>query len=72
VLAVPESAIVRHEGRVFVFVVEGNDKFVPRDVAIGPTIDSWVEIHSGLTEGDRIAVAGTFVLKSELLLEAVE
>lgn len=72
VLAVPESAIARHEGQVFVFIAEGKDDFVPRDVTIGATIDSWVEIRSGLSEGDRIAIAGTFILKSELLLEAEE
>ena len=72
VLAIPDSAIVRHEGRVFVFVETGPREFTARDVTVGLTVDPWVEIKSGLSTGDRIAIAGTFVLKSELLLEPEE
>ncbi|MBS0202879.1 MAG: efflux RND transporter periplasmic adaptor subunit [Planctomycetes bacterium] len=68
-LAVPDSAVVRHEGRVFVFVVTGASEYVPRDVTLGLSVDPWVEIKSGLKPGDKIAVGGTFMLKSELLLE---
>ncbi len=71
-LAIPDSALVRHEGRTFVFVEAGPREFVARDVVVGATIDPWVTITSGLTAGDRIATAGTFVLKSELLLEPEE
>jgi cobalt-zinc-cadmium efflux system membrane fusion protein len=72
VLAVPDSAIVRHEGRIFVFVATGPAEFTPRDITVGLSVDPWVEVKSGLVEGDRIAVSGTFVLKSELLLEPEE
>ena len=68
-LTVPDSAVVRHEGRVFVFVMSGTNEYVPRDVTLGLNVDPWVEIKSGLKAGDKIAVGGTFLLKSELLLE---
>jgi cobalt-zinc-cadmium efflux system membrane fusion protein len=71
-IAIPESALVRHEGRTFVFIDAGTRDFVVRDVVVGQTIDAWIEIKSGLAAGDRIAVAGTFQLKSELLLEPEE
>lgn len=71
-LAVPESSIVRHDGRVFVFLATGPAEFTPRDVTPGLTVDSWVEIKSGLSAGDRITISGTFALKSELLLEPEE
>lgn len=68
-LTVPDSAVVRHEGRVFVFVMSGTNEYAPRDVTLGLNVDPWVEIKSGLKAGDKIAVGGTFLLKSELLLE---
>ena len=68
-LAIPDSAIVRHEGRVFVFVETGPREFTTRDITTGLTVDPWVEIKSGLSTGDRIVIGGTFILKSELLLE---
>ncbi len=71
-LAIPDSALVRHEGRTFVFVEVGPREFETRDVVVGSSIDPWVAITSGLTTGDRIATSGTFVLKSELLLEPDE
>lgn len=71
-LAIPDSALVRHEGRTFVFIAIGPREFEVRDVVVGPSIDPWVVITSGLSAGDRIATSGTFVLKSELLLEPEE
>jgi len=71
-IAIPDSALVRHEGRSFVFVEAGPREFAVRDVVVGQTIDPWIEITSGLAAGDRIAIAGTFQLKSELLLEPEE
>ena len=68
-LTVPDSAVVRHEGRVFVFVMSGTNEYVPRDVTLGLNVEPWVEIKSGLKAGEKIAVGGTFLLKSELLLE---
>jgi len=71
-LVIPNSALVRHEGRTFVFVEVGPRDFEARDVVVGLSIDPWVAITSGLAVGDRIATSGTFVLKSELLLEPEE
>jgi membrane fusion protein, heavy metal efflux system len=71
-LAIPDSALVRHEGRTFVFAEVGPREFEARDVVVGLSIDPWVAITSGLNAGDRIATSGTFVLKSELLLEPDE
>jgi len=71
-LAIPDSALVRHEGRTFVFVEVGPREFETRDVIVGASIDPWIAIASGLNAGDRIATSGTFVLKSEMLLEPDE
>jgi membrane fusion protein, heavy metal efflux system len=68
-LAIPVSALVRHEGRTFVFVPVGSREFRVREVTVGLTMEPWIEVTSGLGAGDRIVVSGTFQLKSELLLE---
>jgi multidrug efflux pump subunit AcrA (membrane-fusion protein) len=69
VLAVPASAIVEHEQTRFVFVAEGLDTFRRVDVFTGLETPDWVEIKSGLDAGQNVVDAGTFALKSELLLE---
>jgi hypothetical protein len=69
VLAVPATAIVDHEQARFVFVADAPDTFRRVDVMTGVETPAWVEITRGLQEGDRVVDQGTFVLKSELLLE---
>jgi cobalt-zinc-cadmium efflux system membrane fusion protein len=71
-IAVPESAVVRSEGRTYVFVATSAHEFTPRDVTLGMTVDPWVEVKAGLAVGDQIAISGTFLLKSEMLLEPEE
>jgi cobalt-zinc-cadmium efflux system membrane fusion protein len=69
VLAVPAAAIVDHEQSRFVFVADAPDTFRRVDVATGVVTPEWVEITRGLQAGDKVVDQGTFVLKSELLLE---
>lgn len=69
VLLVPETAVQDHEGKSFVFVHAGGDRFVRRDVVTGRTSDGLVEITDGLKDGEPVAVTGGFVLKSRLLAE---
>jgi len=69
VLAVPAGAIVQHEGLTFVFVAQDENTFHRVDVTTGTSNSEWIEITSGLTEGQNIVDGGTFLLKSELLLE---
>ncbi|HEY4260167.1 MAG TPA: efflux RND transporter periplasmic adaptor subunit, partial [Schlesneria sp.] len=71
-MAVPESAVVRSEGRTYVFVATSAHEFTPRDVTLGITVEPWIEVKSGLAAGDQIAISGTFLLKSEMLLEPEE
>jgi len=72
VIAVPESAVTRHDGSAFVFVSQGDREF--REVPVKPGLQDrdWIEITEGLQAGDAVVTAGTFFLKSELLLEADE
>jgi cobalt-zinc-cadmium efflux system membrane fusion protein len=67
VLAVPSGAIQEIEGRPFVFVRTAKGAFERRDIVPGPEAGGWVEARSGVKEGEEVATAGSFLLKSELL-----
>jgi len=67
VLAVPSGAIQEIEGKPFVFVKSASGAFVRRDVALGQEAEGWVEVRSGVNEGEDVATTGSFLLKSELL-----
>ncbi len=69
VLAVPPGAIMRHEGKSFVFVEEQPGRYRRVDVRVGLETPAEVEILAGLQSGQVVVTQGAFVLKSELLLE---
>lgn len=60
----PATAIQRVEGRPVVFV-RTKEGFEKRDVVLGQKEDQALEIVSGLTSGETIAVTNTFSLKAE-------
>lgn len=68
-ILIPSSAVQEHEGKKFVFVQQGEDKFLRRDVQVGPANDKSVVIRQGLREGEQIITGGGFILKSQLLAE---
>ena len=68
-LTVPESSLMEHDRRPFVFVPKGADSYERVDVQPGLRTDGLVEIVQGLREGDRVVAEGAFFLKSELLLQ---
>ena len=61
----PFSAVQTVEGKKAVFV-RTKDGFEKRDVVLGQRDGQFVEIVSGLTAGETIAVSNTFSLKAEL------
>ena len=68
-LTVPAAAVMRHEGRAFVFVPDGEGRYRRVNVETGPESDDMVEIKTGLEAGQQVVAKGAFMLKSELLLE---
>jgi membrane fusion protein, heavy metal efflux system len=65
-LSVPQTALQRVEGAPVVFVRQG-DGFERRVVEPGISGGGLIEVRSGLREGEEVAMAGAFLLKSELL-----
>ncbi len=67
ILAVPATCVQSLEGQSTVFVSEADGRFRARPVELGVERDGMVEVKRGLAEGDRVATAGAFILKSEML-----
>ena len=64
ILSIPDHAVQRDEGRTVVFVSKG-DGFEKRPVDLGPEMQGYYPIRSGLEAGEQIVTRGAFVLKSE-------
>ncbi len=57
-LSVAEAALVWHDGKPAVFVIDGAGKAKARPVVTGTRQNGRVAIESGLSEGDSVIVAG--------------
>lgn len=71
-LFVPDSAVLQHDGKSFVFVEVGKGRYRRTDVKTGLSSGNRVAVLSGLHEGNRVVTTGAFALKSEMLLEREE
>ena len=67
VVVVPAEAIQEIGGKPAIFVETATGRFVRRDVTVGAERDGRIQILSGVTAGERVVMAGAFLLKSELL-----
>ena len=65
VLAVPEDSLQEVEGKKVLFVTDNGTEFKVRPVEAGRAASGMVEIVSGLKEGERYAIKGSFMLKAE-------
>ncbi|MGQ0667657.1 MAG: efflux RND transporter periplasmic adaptor subunit [Nitrospiraceae bacterium] len=70
-LAVPESALQRDQGRIYVFVQRSANEYEVREVQIGESNGIYTSILGGLSEGEPVVTHGAFVLKSELFKKPV-
>jgi cobalt-zinc-cadmium efflux system membrane fusion protein len=69
VTQIPESSILEHEGKRFVFIHLGEERFERRDVGVGNSSGGSAEIASGLNPGESVVTSGGFALKSRMLAE---
>ena len=71
VLVVPRSALIRTGTKTVVITEVGHGHFRPVRVTAGVRSEHWVEVLSGLHEGDRVVVSGQFLLDAESRFENV-
>jgi RND family efflux transporter MFP subunit len=69
-VVVPDSAVMDTGVRRIVFVDPGDGTFVPREVTVGVRGGGDVQVLSGVAAGERVVVAGNFLLDSESRLRA--
>jgi cobalt-zinc-cadmium efflux system membrane fusion protein len=70
-LLVPREAVQRAESRSLVFVKRGDGLFEPVAVETGETEGELVEVVSGLEAGAEVVTTGAFLLKTEIMKEAI-
>lgn len=70
VTAVRTAALFERDGQKSVFVEVEPGRYRCAAIEVGRQSDEWTEVKKGVEPGEKVVVEGTFVLKSELLLEA--
>ena len=70
VLRVPAGAVITTGKRHIVFVDIGSDRLQPRDIQIGTRNPEWVEVLTGLDEGERVVSKGVFLVASESRIQS--
>jgi membrane fusion protein, copper/silver efflux system len=70
VVAVPESAVIDSGARQVVILERGEGRFEPRDVQLGRKGDGYVQVTSGLHDGERVVVNGNFLIDAESNLQS--
>jgi multidrug efflux pump subunit AcrA (membrane-fusion protein) len=61
-LAVPAAAIVEEDGVPIVFVQVSGETYQKRDVTLGVRDGPWIEVKSGIAEGERVATDGAYAI----------
>jgi len=64
VLSVPKQAVITEQGRTFVYVFEGGERFEKRVVVLGSEGQDFNEVKSGVQAGERVVVEGIYQLRS--------
>jgi Cu(I)/Ag(I) efflux system membrane fusion protein len=70
VLTVPASAVIDNGTRQVVLVRLAEGRFEPRVVTLGSHSDDYIEIQSGIAEGEQVVTSANFLLDSESNLKA--
>ncbi|MCW8955478.1 MAG: efflux RND transporter periplasmic adaptor subunit [Gammaproteobacteria bacterium] len=70
ILVLPREALIRTGLEQRVILALGDGRFIPRKVNAGMESRDWVEIISGVEEGDSVVTSGQFLIDSEASLKA--
>jgi membrane fusion protein, copper/silver efflux system len=69
-VAVPASAVIDSGTRQIVLVAKGEGRFEPRAVKLGRRGDGYVEVLDGVSKGEDVVTAATFLIDAESNLRA--
>jgi Cu(I)/Ag(I) efflux system membrane fusion protein len=70
VLTVPTSAVIDSGTRQVVLVRLAEGRFEPRTVKLGSRSDNYVEVLTGITEGEQVVTSANFLIDAESNLKA--
>jgi len=70
VLTVPADAVMDGGDRQYAFVIHNGTHFEPRLLKIGRRADDYMEVLSGLSEGEQVVTSANFLIDSESRLKA--
>jgi Cu(I)/Ag(I) efflux system membrane fusion protein len=70
ILYIPREALIRTGEEERVIIAEGKGRFSPRIVKAGIESGDYIEIISGLAEGEKVVTSGQFLIDSEASLKA--
>jgi cobalt-zinc-cadmium efflux system membrane fusion protein len=66
VITIPSRAVINEGDQAKIVVAGEHNSFRARVVQVGPTIDGWVRVLSGLQPGEKIVTDGALFLKQEI------
>jgi multidrug efflux pump subunit AcrA (membrane-fusion protein) len=64
-ILVPSEAVIRTGTRNIVITSLGNGKFLPKEVVLGAESGEFVQVISGIREGETVVTSGQFLIDSE-------
>lgn len=64
-LTIPREAVLEAEGKQFVYLVEGENQYVKREVTVTPISSDQVRVVEGLASGQRIVIKGAVLIKGQ-------
>ena len=70
-LALPSSALVDTGERKIVYIDVGNGRIEPREVQVGREAEGYIEVLSGVKEGEHVVTSANFLIDSESKLKGI-
>ena len=69
-LAVSRDAVIDTGTKQYVILAKEGGFFEPREVKVGPAVDRYYPVESGLSHGDRVVTSAQFLIDSETNLQS--
>jgi membrane fusion protein, heavy metal efflux system len=70
-LAIPSAAIVEEDGHPIAFVQVAGETFQKRDLTLGIRDKDWVQVLSGIQEGERVVTKGAYAVRLASVSSAI-